>query len=214
MRLILLGAPGSGKGTIAAELKNIIGIPHISTGDIFRQNIRSKTPLGEKASEFIKNGALVPDEITIGMVAGRLREDDCEKGFMLDGFPRTTAQANALSGILNSMSVKLTAVINVVLDDDTVIRRLAGRRVCTGCGRSYNQVTMPSKVEGVCDDCGGKVIQREDDKPETVKKRLETYHEQTSPLEEFYRQQGIMIDVRNDGTAEAAVELIRKRLNI
>jgi adenylate kinase len=214
MRLILLGAPGSGKGTIAAELKNITGIPHISTGDIFRHNIRNATPLGEKASEFIKQGALVPDEITIGMVAGRLREDDCEKGFMLDGFPRTIVQANALTGILNSMNVRLTAVINVVLDDQTVVRRLAGRRVCRGCGKSYNQITMQPKTDGVCDDCGGEVVQREDDKPETVAKRLETYHEQTSPLEEFYRQQGIMIDVRNDGTSQEAVDLIRKRLNI
>lgn len=214
MRLIMLGAPGSGKGTIAARLNEMLGIAHISTGDIFRQNIKDKTELGEKASSYISSGALVPDEITIQMVARRLEEKDCEKGFILDGFPRTIPQANALAGILNSMSVRLNAVINVVVDDETVIRRLSNRLVCTGCGRSYNLVTVPTQVDGICDDCGSTVAQRQDDQSDTVRQRLVTYHEQTSPLIEYYRQQGITVDVQNEGTTDDAIDQIRKRLNL
>jgi adenylate kinase len=157
MQLILLGAPGSGKGTLAADLKSIYAIPHISTGDIFRKNISEKTELGVKAENYINNGQLVPDEITIEMVADRLSQLDCQEGFLLDGFPRTIPQADALAAILNDKGIKLTGVINVTISDELVLKRLTSRRVCSQCGASYNLISLPPEVNGICDKCGGQV---------------------------------------------------------
>lgn len=199
MQIVLLGAPGSGKGTLAADLVRFYHLPHISTGDIFRQNIKSKTPLGLTASEYISKGELVPDEVTIAMVADRLEQPSCADGFMLDGFPRTVAQAEALSTILAAMGKALTVVLNLEVKEQTIIDRLSSRRVCANCGRGYNVVSIPPKVAGVCDDCGGTLIQREDDKPETIKNRLQTYRRQTEPLIGYYRQQGLLVTIDNEG---------------
>jgi adenylate kinase len=209
MQLILLGAPGSGKGTLAADLKSIYAIPHISTGDIFRKNISEKTELGIKAENYINNGQLVPDEITIEMVADRLSQVDCEQGFLLDGFPRTIPQADALAAILNDKGIKLTGVINVTISDELVLKRLTSRRVCSQCGASYNLISLPPEVNGICDKCGGQVVQRDDDHEETIKKRLETYHNQTKPLVDYYRNQNLIFDISNEGKPEDAVAAVK-----
>jgi adenylate kinase len=209
MQLILLGAPGSGKGTLAADLKSIYAIPHISTGDIFRKNISEKTELGIKAENYINNGQLVPDEITIEMVADRLSQLDCQQGFLLDGFPRTIPQADALAAILNDKGIKLTGVINVTISDELVLKRLTSRRVCSKCGASYNLISLPPEVDGICDKCGGQVIQRDDDHEETIKKRLETYHNQTKPLVDYYRNQNLIFDISNEGKPEDAVAAVK-----
>ncbi|MDD2374823.1 MAG: adenylate kinase [Eubacteriales bacterium] len=209
MQLILLGAPGSGKGTLAADLKSIYEIPHISTGDIFRKNISEKTELGIKAENYINNGQLVPDEITIEMVADRLSQVDCEQGFLLDGFPRTIPQADALAAILNDKGIKLTGVINVTISDELVLKRLTSRRVCSQCGASYNLISLPPEVDGICDKCGGQVVQRDDDHEETIKKRLETYHNQTKPLVDYYRNQNLIFDISNEGKPEDAVAAVK-----
>jgi len=199
MQIVLLGAPGSGKGTLAADLVKMYGLPHISTGDIFRQNIKGKTPLGLTASEYISKGELVPDEVTIAMVADRLAQPSCANGFMLDGFPRTVAQAEALTAILANLGQTLTAVLNLEVKEETIIERLSSRRVCADCGRGYNIVSIPSKVAGICDDCGGQLIQRDDDKPETIKNRLQTYRRQTEPLIGYYQEQGLLVTIDNEG---------------
>lgn len=210
MQLVLLGAPGSGKGTLAADLKNIYDIPHISTGDIFRRNISNKTELGLKADAYISKGQLVPDDITINMVADRLSEPDCSEGFLLDGFPRTIPQADALNDIMKKLGRSLTAVIDVTISDELVLKRLTNRRVCSNCGLSYNLISMPPKQDGICDKCGGKIIQRKDDSEDTIKKRLETYHKQTQPLVDYYRDIGLIFDVSNEGKPEEAVNKVRK----
>lgn len=210
MKLILLGAPGSGKGTLAADLKTIYNIPHISTGDIFRKNIGDKTTLGLKASEYISKGLLVPDDLTIDMVTDRISQPDCINGFLLDGFPRTIPQADALAGILDKAGTSLTAVINVTISDELVLKRLSNRRVCSNCGFSYNLISLPPKQTGICDKCGGNVIQRDDDFEETITKRLATYHIQTQPLVDYYRHLGLLFDVSNDGKAEDALNKVRK----
>lgn len=213
MHIVLLGAPGSGKGTLAADLVRFYGLPHISTGDIFRQNIKEKTPLGQTASQYINKGALVPDEVTIAMVADRLSHPSCAAGFMLDGFPRTVAQAEALAAILASMNKSLTAVINLDVKEQTIIDRLSCRRVCANCGRGYNIVSIPSKVEGICDVCGGKLVQRDDDKPETVIERLQTYRRQTEPLIDYYRQLGLLVTIDNEGDVGAINDTVRAALD-
>lgn len=210
MQLVLLGAPGSGKGTLAADLKNIYNIPHISTGDIFRKNISEKTDLGLKANNYISQGQLVPDDITIDMVADRLAEADCVNGFLLDGFPRTIPQADALTDIIARLDRSLTAVINVTISDEIVLRRLTNRRVCSNCGLSYNLISLPPKQEGICDKCGGEIIQRDDDSEATIKNRLATYHKQTQPLVEYYRKLGLIFDVSNEGKPEEAVKIVRR----
>ncbi|NLW10953.1 MAG: adenylate kinase [Clostridiaceae bacterium] len=210
MQLVLLGAPGSGKGTLAADLKNIYDIPHISTGDIFRRNISNKTELGLKADAYISKGQLVPDDITINMVADRLSEPDCSEGFLLDGFPRTIPQADALNDIMKKLGRSLTAVIDVTISDELVLKRLTNRRVCSNCGLSYNLISMPPKQDGICDKCSGKIIQRKDDSEDTIKKRLETYHKQTQPLVDYYRDIGLIFDVSNEGKPEEAVNKVRK----
>lgn len=199
MRLILLGPPGSGKGTLAVDLARLYHIRHISTGDIFRQMIREKTELGQKASVYIDAGQLVPDDLTIAMVQERLASEDCRDGFMLDGFPRTLPQAEALDRLTSEMNCRIGAVLNVQVPDDLILRRLSGRRMCRGCGRGYNIYSMPPKQENICDVCGDQLIQRSDDQPETIRQRLNAYREQTEPLIDYYAQRDLLLDVDNSG---------------
>ena len=199
MRLILLGPPGSGKGTLAVDLARLYHIRHISTGDIFRQMIREKTELGQKASVYIDAGQLVPDDLTIAMVQESLASEDCRDGFMLDGFPRTLPQAEALDRLTSDMNCRIDAVLNVQVPDDLILRRLSGRRMCRGCGRGYNIYSMPPKQENICDVCGDQLIQRSDDQPETIRQRLNAYREQTEPLIDYYAQRDLLLDVDNSG---------------
>lgn len=200
MKIIMLGAPGAGKGTQAKKIAEKYDIPHISTGDIFRANIKNNTELGKKAKEYMDQGLLVPDELTCDLVTDRIQKDDCSKGFILDGFPRTIPQAEALDKALNGMGTAMDYAINVDVADDKIIDRMSGRRACLKCGATYHVITIPPKKEGICDNCGSELVQREDDKPETVKKRLDVYHEQTQPLIDFYNNQGILRTV--DGTKD------------
>lgn len=214
MRLILLGAPGAGKGTQAVNLSEKLHIPHISTGDIFRANIREGTELGLKAKSYIDAGNLVPDDLTVSIVKDRIQKADCNNGFLLDGFPRTIPQAESLETALESLNTKLDAVINLVVPDDVIVRRMAGRRVCKNCSRSYHVVTIPPKQEGICDSCAGPLIIRDDDREETVLERLKTYHEKTAPLIGFYEEKGLLLHF--DGTkdiletTEEIMETLRK----
>ncbi len=198
MKIIMLGAPGAGKGTQAKQIADKYGIPHISTGDIFRANIKNNTELGQKAKQYMDQGMLVPDELTCDLVMDRIGEKDCENGFVLDGFPRTIPQAEALDGALGKIGQKMDYAIDVDVPDDNIVGRMGGRRACLNCGATYHVVTIPTKVEGICDRCGSPVVLRDDDKPETVQKRLAVYHEQTQPLIDYYKGQGILKTV--DGT--------------
>ncbi|MBQ1901478.1 MAG: adenylate kinase [Lachnospiraceae bacterium] len=200
MKIIMLGAPGAGKGTQAKKIAEKYNIPHISTGDIFRANIKNNTELGKKAKEYMDQGLLVPDELTCDLVTDRIQKDDCSNGFILDGFPRTIPQAEALDKALKAMGQSMDYAINVDVADDNIIDRMSGRRACLKCGATYHIVTIPPKSEGICDNCGSELVQREDDKPETVKKRLDVYHEQTQPLIDYYNNQGILRSV--DGTKD------------
>lgn len=195
MRLILLGAPGAGKGTQAATLAEKLKIPHISTGDIFRSNIRNGTPLGKMAKEYIDRGALVPDDVTISIVKDRLQQEDCKNGFILDGFPRTIPQADSLEKELGQLDMPIHYVVDISVPDSVIIKRLSGRRVCSKCSIGYHTQFGPPKVEGICDSCGAPVVQREDDREETVLNRLKTYHSQTEPLIEYYRNKGKLLVV-------------------
>lgn len=198
MKLIMLGAPGAGKGTQAKKLAEKYDIPHISTGDIFRANIKQQTELGKKAKEYMDQGLLVPDELVVDLVADRLQQDDCNKGFVLDGFPRTIPQAQALDKALEKMSTEIDHAINVHVPDKNIVRRMAGRRACIDCGATYHLKHIPPKVENTCDYCGSKLILRDDDKEETVLKRLNVYHEQTQPLIDYYENKKALLTV--DGT--------------
>lgn len=198
MKIIMLGAPGAGKGTQAKQIADKYGIPHISTGDIFRANIKEGTELGKKAKGYMDQGLLVPDELVVELVADRIQQDDCKNGFVLDGFPRTIPQAESLDQALASKNQKMDYAIDVDVKDDVIIDRMSGRRACLNCGATYHIITIPTKVEGICDRCGNPTVLREDDKPETVKKRLDVYHEQTQPLIDYYTKQGILKSV--DGT--------------
>lgn len=200
MRLVMLGAPGAGKGTQAKKIADKYGIPHISTGDIFRANIKNGTELGKKAKEYMDKGALVPDELVVDLVADRVKQADCEKGYVLDGFPRTIPQAESLDKVLVSMGQKIDYAINVEVPDENIVSRMSGRRACVGCGATYHIAHAPSKKEGICDRCGETLILRDDDKAETVKTRLSVYHEQTQPLIDYYAGQGCLKDV--DGTVD------------
>ncbi|ANX02431.1 adenylate kinase [Thermoclostridium stercorarium subsp. leptospartum DSM 9219] len=193
MRLILLGAPGAGKGTQAVNLSQRLNIPHISTGDIFRANIKEGTELGKKAKEYIDQGLLVPDDLTVSIVKDRIQKPDCSNGFLLDGFPRTIPQAEQLDEVLKGMGLKLDAVINLEVPDEVIVKRMAGRRVCRRCGMAYHVVTNPPRVEGKCDSCGDELIIRDDDKEETVIERLKTYHEKTEPLIGYYKEKGLLL---------------------
>lgn len=198
MKIVMLGAPGAGKGTQAKMIAAKYGIPHISTGDIFRSNIKNGTELGKKAKEYMDQGLLVPDELTVDLVIDRLAQDDCKEGYILDGFPRTIPQAEALDAALAKRSDKLDYAMNVDVPDENIVNRMSGRRACTKCGATYHIVFNPSSKGDVCDVCGDKLVLRDDDKPETVQKRLGVYHEQTQPLIDYYEKQGILKTV--DGT--------------
>ena len=208
MDMILLGLPGVGKGTQAKKLEDNLNIPHIATGDIFRKAIKNETPLGKKAKSYIDAGDLVPDEVTIGIVEERLKEDDCKDGFILDGFPRTIAQAEALDKILAEQNRELDLAIYLQAEIDILVKRLAGRRVCVDCGATYHVKNDPPEVEGVCDKCGGELIQRSDDQEETVKKRIEVNKEKTSKLADYYQKKGILHEVKSTG----GIDNVQKRL--
>ena len=212
MKLIILGAPGSGKGTTATVLREKYSLAHISTGDIFRANIKNGTPLGVEAKSYIDKGALVPDSVTIRMVEDRLAHDDTKNGYILDGFPRTLAQAEALDEILAKNGSSIDAVLSIVVDDEIIKDRVSSRRVCEKCGASYNVRFKPTKVEGVCDECGGKVVQRADDTAETVAARLETYYKNTKPLIDFYQGRGLIVEGNNDKSSEDCLKQIEEGL--
>ncbi|MDO4553606.1 MAG: adenylate kinase [Lachnospiraceae bacterium] len=203
MKIIMLGAPGAGKGTQAKMIAEKYEIPHISTGDIFRANIKNNTELGKKAKAYMDAGQLVPDELTVALVLDRIKKADCVKGYILDGFPRTIPQADALDSALNDRGEKIEYAINVDVPDEHIIKRMSGRRACSDCGATYHVVYNPTKEEGVCDACHGSLVLRDDDKPETVKKRLEVYHEQTKPLIDHYGAKNVLHTV--DGTLDIDV---------
>ncbi len=203
MKIIMLGAPGAGKGTQAKKIAAKYDIPHISTGDIFRANIKNQTELGVKAKGYMDKGLLVPDELVVDLVADRITQDDCTKGFVLDGFPRTIPQAESLDAALVKMNQKMDFAIDVDVPDEVIVTRMGGRRACVDCGGTYHLKYMPTKVEGICDNCGGELILRSDDEPSTVLKRLGVYHEQTQPLIDYYSTVGILKSV--DGTQDIDV---------
>ncbi len=200
MKVIMLGAPGAGKGTQAKKIAEKYSIPHISTGDIFRANIKNGTELGKKAKTYMDQGLLVPDELVVDLVVDRLNQDDCANGCVLDGFPRTIPQAEALDEALTAIGQSVDCAINVEVPDENIVNRMSGRRACVSCGATYHIVYAPTKVENVCDTCQGELILRDDDKPETVKKRLNVYHEQTQPLIDYYTKKNILVEV--DGTVD------------
>ena len=208
MNLIFLGAPGAGKGTQAEIVCDKLNIPAISTGNILRAAVKDGTPMGVKAKSFMDAGALVPDEVIVGIVKERLQADDCKNGFVLDGMPRTIAQGEALE----EMGVQIDKVLNLVVADEAITERMTGRRVCAACGASYHIVNKPSKKEGLCDRCGGELVIRKDDQPATVLDRLKAYHEQTEPLVAFYRERGKLVEIPDQGSIEATNALIMKAL--
>ena len=198
MKIIMLGAPGAGKGTQAKKIADKYQVPHISTGDIFRANIKNGTELGKKAKTYMDQGLLVPDELVVDLVVDRLGQEDCANGCVLDGFPRTIPQAESLDAALAAKGEVIDYAIDVDVPDENIINRMSGRRACVACGATYHIVHIPTKVEGVCDRCGESLILRDDDKPETVKKRLDVYHEQTQPLIDYYTSKNVLKSV--DGT--------------
>ncbi len=198
MKIIMLGAPGARKGTQAKKIAEKYGIPHISTGDIFRANIKNGTELGKKAKTYMDQGQLVPDELTVDLVIDRIQKDDCKNGYILDGFPRTIPQAEALDKALAELGDGLDYALDVEVPDENIISRMSGRRACVGCGATYHIVHAPAKTENICDTCGGELILRDDDKPDTVQKRLGVYHEQTKPLITYYTDKDILVQI--DGT--------------
>ena len=200
MKIIMLGAPGAGKGTQAKKIAEKYQIPHISTGDIFRANIKNGTELGKKAKTYMDQGALVPDELTCDLVVDRIQQEDCKNGYVLDGFPRTIPQAECLTDALNKLGEKMDYAVNVDVPDENIVNRMGGRRACVGCGATYHIVFNAPKTEGICDTCGEKLILRADDAPETVQNRLNVYHDQTQPLIDYYEKAGILKNV--DGTVD------------
>ena len=203
MKLIMLGAPGAGKGTQAKKIAEKYGIPHISTGDIFRANIKNGTELGKKAKEYMDQGLLVPDELTCDLVVDRINQEDCSNGYILDGFPRTIPQAEALDAALTKMGTSIDFAIDVDVPDSNIVNRMSGRRACVGCGATYHVEFNAPKVEDICDTCGGELVLRDDDKPETVQKRLSVYHAQTQPLIDYYKKANVLVEV--DGTQDINV---------
>lgn len=200
MKIVMLGAPGAGKGTQAIKIADKYDIPHISTGDIFRANIKGGTELGQKAKSYIDKGELVPDEVTIGMLLDRIAQDDCKNGYVLDGFPRTIPQAESLTEALKSQGDQIDFALNIDVPDEAIIERMSGRRACPKCGATYHIVYAAPKTENICDKCGTELIIRSDDKPETVKDRLNVYHQQTEPLIAYYKAAGVLREV--DGAQE------------
>lgn len=200
MKIIMLGAPGAGKGTQAKMIAEKYRIPHVSTGDIFRANIKNGTELGLEAKKYMDQGLLVPDELTVKILLDRVAQEDCVNGYVLDGFPRTIPQAEVLDEALNKLGEKIDYAINVDVPDENIVRRMSGRRACLKCGATYHIEHIPPKTEGICDTCGSELVLRDDDKPETVEKRLKVYHEQTQPLIDFYTAKGVLKNV--DGTVD------------
>ena len=200
MKIIMLGAPGAGKGSQASRIAKEYQLPHISTGDIFRANLKEETELGKRAKSFMDKGELVPDDITIAMLLDRIHKEDCKNGYILDGFPRTIPQAEALKEALAKKDEKIDLALDVEASDELIIKRMAGRRTCPACGAIYHIVTLPPKTEGICDRCGADLIQRKDDNEETVKNRLKIYHEVTEPLISYYKKEGILEEI--DGAEE------------
>ncbi len=200
MKIIMLGAPGAGKGTQAQMIADKYEIPHVSTGDIFRENVKNGTELGMEAKRYMDQGALVPDELTVKILLDRVAKDDCKNGYVLDGFPRTIPQAEVLDNALNEIGEKIDYAINVDVPDENIIRRMSGRRACLSCGATYHIEHVPPKKEGICDRCGKELVLRDDDKEETVKNRLDVYHKQTQPLIDFYTKKGVLKTV--DGTVD------------
>lgn len=210
MHLIIMGAPGSGKGTAAVDLIKFYGIPHISTGDMFREAIKNQTELGKIAKDLIDNGKFVPDEITCGLVKERLSKDDCKKGFLLDGFPRNLNQARVLNEILAELGMKLDAAINLEIDDEIIVNRIINRRICTKCGAGYNIVSLPPKQEGICDICGAPLYTRKDDNKETIETRLQVYNSETKPLVKYYDDLGLLLHINSNQKASDTVQDIIK----
>jgi len=201
--IVLLGPPASGKGTQAAQLREALELPHVASGDLFRENLKHETELGRKAKSFMDRGELVPDDITIAMVMERLSRPDCAAGALLDGFPRTIAQAEALDEALVAQGRKISVVPNIAVPDDVLVERVGGRRICRTCGEAYHVQFNPPKQPGVCDKDGGELYQRDDDRPETVRKRLQVYWKQTSPLIDYYRGQGVLVEINGDQSIQA-----------
>ncbi|WP_178625932.1 adenylate kinase [Frisingicoccus sp.] len=214
MKIIMLGAPGAGKGTQAKKIADLCKVPHISTGDIFRANIKEGTELGKKAKTYMDAGDLVPDELVCDLVVDRIQQDDCTEGFILDGFPRTIPQAEALTNALNAIEQKMEYALNIDVPDENIIHRMAGRRACVGCGATYHVEFNPPKTADVCDVCGDALILRDDDKPETVTNRLNVYHEQTKPLIDYYEKQGIVHTIDGTQTMDEVFSDIRKILGV
>ena len=213
MIFILLGPPGAGKGTYSAKLIDIYGIPQISTGDILRAAVKEGTELGKEAKDYMDKGLLVPDEVIVGIVEDRIKQDDCRKGFLLDGFPRTVEQADALEFIFKKNNLKLDSVINIQVNEEVLFKRLTGRRLCKNCGGNFNVNTMPPKNVGLCDHCGGSLYQRDDDKEDVIANRLKVYDNQTAPLIEYYSKKGVMKDIEaSEGSIEDIVANIQKAL--
>jgi adenylate kinase len=212
--IVLLGPPASGKGTQAARLREDLGLPHIASGDLFRENLANETDLGLKAKVYMDRGELVPDDVTIAMVMDRLGRPDCAHGAILDGFPRTIAQAEALDEALVAEGHEISAVPNIAVPDEVLVERVSGRRICRTCGEAYHVKFNPPKEPGVCDNDGGELYQRDDDKPETVRKRLKVYWEQTSPLIDYYRDKRVLIEVNGDQSIDAVTEELREALDV
>ncbi|MBM7557813.1 adenylate kinase [Halanaerobacter jeridensis] len=212
MKLVLLGPPGAGKGTQAARLENYYSIPHISTGDIFRKAIKNETELGQKAKQYLDQGKLVPDEVTNGIVKERLAQSDCKDGFILDGFPRTVNQAEALSQILNDLDYELDAAVNIKVNDDEVVKRLSGRRICDDCGATYHVDFNPPQEEGVCDQCGGELYQRDDDTPDTIKERLEVYYDKTAAVVDYYKDRGSLLKIDGEQSLDEVFADLKENL--
>jgi adenylate kinase len=210
MKLVLLGAPGAGKGTQAEILSRMCNIPTISTGNILRAAMKNGTPVGLKAKDYVESGKLVPDDVIIGIIRERLAEDDCKNGYILDGMPRTIPQAQALEEV----GVGIDVALSIEIEDETIIKRMAGRRVCKDCGATYHLVTIPPKAPGICDACGGELITRKDDAPETVKERLAIYHRDTEPLKEFYSERGKLKIVQNQSSIEEDTKAVLKALGL
>ncbi|RLF11354.1 MAG: adenylate kinase [Thermoprotei archaeon] len=214
MRLIIFGPPGAGKGTQAQLLANKFGIPQIATGDILREAVKEGTDLGKMAKTYMDRGQLVPDEVVIGIVEERLRRPDCAKGFILDGFPRTVKQAEALENMLKKLGVKLDAVVNLEVDEEEVVKRITLRRTCRNCGAVYHLVFNPPKKEDVCDRCGGPLYQREDDREETVRNRLKVYREQTEPVLKFYEARGLLRNINGNLSIDQVFQEVLKALGV
>jgi adenylate kinase len=213
LHLIMFGAPGSGKGTHSEKLAQFYGVPHISTGDVLRENVAGKTELGRMVEEYVKRGEYVPDATMNYIVKSRLGFDDCQKGFILDGYPRTIAQIKALENILEELNLSLDAVINLQVSEEEIVRRLSSRRVCLNCQAIYNTITHPPKNEGVCDVCGGPVVQRDDDKPDVIRNRLKIYKANTKPLLKYYKKMGIVVSLKAEGEANEVSRRIRRALD-